>query len=220
MGYDYRTSGSGSAGSIDPLSGPKYDLTDTVRAYTARVSPSRVILGLPWYGRAWSTTSDDVRATTQSGAKYGYSTAVNYESRDGPRPGQHGRRWDPVEQSPYVVYRRENCTSTYGCVTSWRQVYYDDGASLKLRLGMVNEYGLRGAGMWALGYDGGHPELYRAIAESFLVDKSAPQAGIRLLSTTQVDEGFVVTWAAEDVSRVVELRRPGLRQRRRLDHRG
>ena len=55
MGYDYRTSGSSSAGSIDPLSGPRYDLTDTVRAYTARVKPSRVILGLPWYGRAWST---------------------------------------------------------------------------------------------------------------------------------------------------------------------
>ena len=26
-----------------------------VRSYTARVSPSRIILGLPWYGRAWST---------------------------------------------------------------------------------------------------------------------------------------------------------------------
>ena len=108
-----------------------------------------------------------------------------------------------MEQSPYVVYRRQNCTDAYGCVTSWRQVYYDDGASLKLRLGMVNEYGLRGAGMWALGYDGGHPELYRAVAESFLVDKSAPQAGVKLLSTAQADEGFVVTWAAKDVSRVV-----------------
>ena len=88
-------------------------------------------------------------------------------------------------------------------MTSWRQVYYDDRASLKARLGMVNEYGLRGAGIWALGYDGGHPELYRAFAESFLVDKSAPQAGIELLSTTQPDEGFVVTWAARDVSSIV-----------------
>ncbi len=202
MGYDYRTAGSAGAGSIDPLSGPKYDLTDTVRAYTARVKPSRVILGLPWYGRAWSTTSDSVRATTRSGAKYGYSTAVNYESVTD-LVQKHGRRWDPVEQSPYVAYRRQNCTSTYGCVTSWRQVYYDDGASLRLRLGMVNEYGLRGAGMWALGYDGGHPELYRAFAESFLVDKSAPQAGIELLSTAQADEGFVVRWAAKDVSSVV-----------------
>ena len=68
---------------------------------------------------------------------------------------------------------------------------------------MVNEYGLRGAGMWALGYDGGHPELYRAFAESFLVDKSAPQAGVKLLSSAQGDEGFMVTWAAKDVSRVV-----------------
>ena len=201
MGYDYRTGSSGSAGSTDPLSGPKYDLTDTVRAYTARVSPSRVILGLPWYGRAWSTETDAVHGSTQAGAKFGYSTAVNYESLTG-LVAQHGRRWDAAEQSPYVVYRRQNCTSTYGCVTTWRQVYYDDYASLRARLGMVNDYGLRGAGIWALGYDGGHPELYRAFADSFLVDKSAPQAGVKMLASAQADEGFVVTWAARDTSRV------------------
>ena len=202
MGYDYRTSSSGTAGSIDPLSGPGYDLADTVRAYTARVSPSRIILGLPWYGRAWSTSDDSPRSRTLSGAKYGYSAAVNYESVVG-LVAKYGRRWDPLERSPYVAYRRQNCTSTYGCVTSWRQVYYDDGASLKLRFGIVNDYGLRGAGMWALGYDGGHAELYRAVSESFLVDKSAPQAGIRMLASTQGDEGFVVSWPARDTSRVV-----------------
>ncbi len=201
MGYDYRTSGSRTAGSVDPLSGPKYDLADTVRAYTARVSPSRVILGLPWYGRAWSTKSDAARSASQSGAKYGYSTAVNYESLTG-LVGKYGRRWDAVEQSPYVAYRRENCTKAHGCVTSWRQVYYDDGESMKLRLAMVDDYNLRGAGMWALGYDGGHPELYRAFSQSFLADKSAPQAGIRLLTSTQVDEGFVVSWAADGTSDV------------------
>ena len=46
------------AGSISPLSGPVYDLTDTVKAYTALISPSKVILGVPWYGRAWSTPTD------------------------------------------------------------------------------------------------------------------------------------------------------------------
>jgi hypothetical protein len=201
MGYDYRTAGTGTVGSIDPLSGPKYDLTDTVRAYTARVSPSRVILGLPWYGRAWSTTSSAVRATNQSGTKFGSSTAVNYESVTD-LVAKYGRKWDSVEQSPYLVYQRQNCTASYGCVTSWRQVYYDDGASLKLRLAMVNDYGLRGAGMWALGYDGGHSELYRAYTESFLVDKSAPQAGVKMLAGSQGDEGFVVSWSAKDVSAV------------------
>ena len=201
MGYDFRTAGSGRAGSIDPLSGSTYDLADTVRAYTARVSPSRVILGLPWYGRAWSTESDAARAPNQSGEKYGYSTAVNYENVV-PLVEKYGRRWDPAEQTPYVVYRRQNCTTTYGCVTSWRQVYFEDAASMKLRYALVNDYGLRGSGMWALGYDGGHPELYRAISESFLVDKSGPQAGIKLLANTQVDEGFVVSWSAKDTSSI------------------
>jgi spore germination protein YaaH/flagellar hook assembly protein FlgD len=202
MGYDYRTSSSGTAGSIDPLSGPGYDLADTVRSYTARVSPSRVILGIPWYGRAWSTADATVRSKSISGAKYGYSAAVSYENVVD-LVAANGRQWDPVEQSPYVVYRRRNCTSTYGCVTAWRQVYYDDATSLKRRYALVNDYNLRGAGMWALGYDGGHSELYRAVSESFLVDVSAPQSGVRLMAPTQADEGFVVGWAARDTSAVV-----------------
>src|SRR3954466_5229959 len=53
MGYDYRTSGSGYAGSIDPAAGPGYDLADTIRAYSAAVPASKLVLGLPKYGRAW-----------------------------------------------------------------------------------------------------------------------------------------------------------------------
>jgi spore germination protein YaaH/flagellar hook assembly protein FlgD len=201
MGYDYRTSGSATAGSIDPLSGPTYDLADTVRTYTSLVSPSRVILGIPWYGRAWSTASASPRSANRSGAKFGYSTAVNYANIPA-LVAKYGRRWDPVEQSPYIAYQRQNCTSTYGCVTSWRQVWYDDAASMALRYQLVNDYGLRGAGMWALGYDGAYPELDRALANAFLVDHSAPQAGIRTLPATTVDEGFTVSWAAADVSAV------------------
>ncbi|HEU0242940.1 MAG TPA: FlgD immunoglobulin-like domain containing protein, partial [Candidatus Limnocylindrales bacterium] len=120
-----------------------------------------------------------------------------------PYAEKYGRRWDAVEQSPYVVYRRRNCTATYGCVTSWRQIWYDDATSLARRYQLVNDYGLRGAGMWALGYDGGHSELYRALATTFLVDKAAPTAGVKSLARIQGDEGFVVRWAGKDVSRIV-----------------
>jgi spore germination protein YaaH/flagellar hook assembly protein FlgD len=202
MGYDYRIGSSSTAGSIDPLSGPTYDLADTVRAYKARVPGSRIILGVPWYGRAWSTATSSPRSRTISGLKYGYSTPVNYENVLA-FAAKYGRRWDPVEQSPYVVYRRRHCTSSYGCVTSWRQIWYDDAASLRRRYQLVNDYGLRGAGMWALGYDGGHSELYRALATSFLVDKSAPTAGVRAFTAVQGDEGFIVRWAGKDVSRIV-----------------
>jgi spore germination protein YaaH/flagellar hook assembly protein FlgD len=201
MGYDYRTDSASSSGSVDPLSGPRYDLADTVRQYTARISPSRVILGLPWYGRAWSTASSSPHSSNTSGAKYGYSTAVNYSNIPA-LVAKYGRRWDAVEQSPYIVYRRQNCTSAYGCVTSWRQVWYDDASSLGRRYQLVNDYGLRGAGMWALGYDGGFQDMVRALSDAFLVDHAAPQAGIRVLQAKSPDEGIVVAWSSSDVSKV------------------
>ncbi len=201
MGYDYRTSGASTSGSIDPLSGPTYDLADTIRQYTARISPSRVILGIPWYGRAWSTATSSPRSRNTSGSKYGYSTAVNYESIPA-LVKLYGRKWDSVEQSPYIVYRRQNCTKAYGCVTSWRQVWYDDATSLGRRYQLVNDYGLRGTGMWALGFDGAYQDMVKALSNAFLVDHTAPQAGIRLLPAQSLDEGIVVAWSAADVSAV------------------
>lgn len=201
MGYDYRTASSSVAGSISPLTGPRYDLTDTVNAYTAKISPSKVILGVPYYGRAWSTPSDALNATNISGTKYGASAAPTYDQAYD-FAATYGRRWDSVEQTPWVAYRKQTCTTTYGCVTSWRQLYYDDATSLKLRYDLVNRTSLRGAGIWALGYDGAHPELRQAIADKFLADKTPPIVGIANLSQTQRDEGFRVAWSSWDDSSI------------------
>ena len=150
MGYDYRTAGAPAAGSIDPLAGPRYDLTETVRAYTARVPASRVILGVPYYGRAWSTVSDALNARTQTGARYGYSAAVEYATAV-EHAAKHGRRYDSREVAAWTAYKKESCTPAFGCVTTWRQLYYDDAATLGARYDLVNRARLRGAGIWALG---------------------------------------------------------------------
>ena len=117
MGYDYRTASSNYAGSIDPLSGPAYDLTETVQAYLARVPANRIILGIPYYGRAWSTVSDVQNARTQTGATYGYSAAVNYENAV-VLAGQYGRRFDSREISAWVAYQKQTCTSGSCATTS------------------------------------------------------------------------------------------------------
>jgi spore germination protein YaaH len=202
MGYDYRGSGSSVAGSISPLTGPVYDLTDTVNAYVARVSPSKVILGVPYYGRAWSTSSDALHAPNISGTKYGTSVTSVYENAIG-MANQHGRRWDPVEQAPWTAYQKQTCTTTYGCVTSWRQLYFDDAPSLRLRYDLVNRAGIRGAGIWALGYDGTLPDLRKALADKFLDDTTPPLAGTVTASPNQRDEGFRVAWTSYDDSTVV-----------------
>ncbi len=89
---------------------------------------------------------------TCPGPQYGTSvTAVYTVAAD--LASQYGRRYDSVEQAPWTAYQKQTCTTTYGCVTAWRELYYDDAASLKLRYDLVNQRGLRGAGIWALGYD-------------------------------------------------------------------
>ena len=203
MGYDYRTSGASYAGSIDPLAGPAYDLQDTINAYAARVPASKLILGVPWYGRAWSTVSDLVNAQNQSGTKFGASNSVVFDTAlDYAK--QYGRRWDGRELSPWVAYRLQNCSTTYGCVMTWRQIYYDDGDSLKLRYDMINRMGLRGAGIWALGYDADRTEMRQALAEKFLNDKTVPLAGIRTFAPSQASETFTVSWVGTDESGVLD----------------
>jgi spore germination protein YaaH/flagellar hook assembly protein FlgD len=201
MGYDYRGSGASTAGSIDPLNGSGYTLADTIRAYTARVPASRLILGLPYYGRAWSTTSSALRAPNQSGTKYGASTSVIYDTA-ADLVHVYGRRYDPTEAVAWFAYRRQNCSSTYGCVTSWRQIYFDDAQSLKARYDLVIRSGLRGSGMWALGYDARRPELYGALSLKYLHDTTAPESGITILPSKSVDDGVLVRWKAIDDSKI------------------
>jgi spore germination protein YaaH/flagellar hook assembly protein FlgD len=197
MGYDYRNGSSSPVGSVAPLDRTGYDIRDTVIAYTSRVPASKVILGVPYYGRAWSTASDALNASNTSSTKTGASTTITYDTAAA-YLAQYGRRYDPTEAVAWTAYQRQNCTTTYGCVTSWRQIYVDDAATLGLKYNLVNQYGLRGAGIWALGYDGTRPELWNAIKAKFITDTTAPTVGVKTLPATAVNPGFTVTWGGVD----------------------
>jgi spore germination protein YaaH/flagellar hook assembly protein FlgD len=183
MGYDYRSSGASRAGSVAPLRASSYDITETVDAYLARVPASKVILGVPYYGRAWSTKSDALHATNVSGGKYGASTTAVYTTAR-ELAAEHGRRYDTGEAVAWTAYKRRTCTTTYGCVSHWRQLYYDDARALKAKYDLVNRRGLRGVGIWALGYDGTRTELYQALADKFIKDTVPPTISGSALSTS------------------------------------
>ncbi len=195
MGYDYRTSGSSTAGSISPLAGPRYDLTDTVDAYLARIGPGKIILGVPYYGRAWSTTSGALNAPTRKGsATTGYSTSVLYATAI-QTAAKYDRQWDATEAAPWTAYKWKACSD---CPTTWRQLYYDDVKSLGMKYDLINARGLRGAGIWALGYDDSRPELYALLKAKFREDSTAPMAGILLLPSTTRDATVRVRWTGRD----------------------
>ena len=197
MGYDYRSSGSNPVGSIAPLSRTGYDIRDTIAAYTERVPASKLILGVPYYGRAWSTSSSVLHATNTSSAKTGASTTVVYDTA-ADYLADNGRRYDATEAVAWTAYHRQNCTATYGCVSTWRQLYVDDAAAIGAKYDLVNRYGLRGAGIWALGYDGARPELWAVIQRKFVTDTTPPKAGVRTMASRQVNPGFTVSWSGVD----------------------
>jgi spore germination protein YaaH len=199
MGYDYRSTGSSPVGSIAPIGGPAYDIADTIKAYAARVPASKLILGIPYYGRAWSTDGSGLNAGNISGTKNGASTAVIYETGIGVLQ-EHGRKYDTREGVAWTAYRRENCTTTYGCVTPWRQLYMDDATAIRAKYDLVNRYSLRGAGIWALGYDGARPELWAAIKSKFITDSEPPSVAITRLSAGQTSPAFTVKWSGTDDS--------------------
>ena len=182
MGYDYRGASSNPVGSVAPVGGPSYDIADTVRAYLGRVPASKVILAVPYYGRAWSTDSAALHARNISGAKNGGSVTVVYGTAQA-YAVQHGRKWDALEGVAWTAYRRQNCTAAYGCVSPWREIYYDDAQALGLKYDVISRYNLRGAGIWALGYDGTRPELHAMLKAKFITDTVPPKISGATIST-------------------------------------
>lgn len=158
MGYDYHWSGSAYSGAVAPISG----LTSTLNTYLGTYAiPSRqLILGLPYYGRAWSTVSDALGAATQTDtATYGRSTAFIPSTLPGSASG-----WTVLRDDPALSVRMTIWDSTRG---TWRQTYYDDPTTLTPKVALANTRDLAGFGMWALGYDRGQPGFWEMIAEAF-----------------------------------------------------
>ncbi len=186
MGYEYRTLGSRVAGSVAPLRDPDgLDVRESVARALTKAPADKVILAMPWYGRAWSTRSDQPGSRTRSGDRFlDPATALYRVSL--PRAATAGRNWDAQQGSAWSAYRSRACET---CPVSWRQLWYDDADSVLAKAGLARRKGLRGVGIWALGYDGDRPELRSALRYGLerRPDRSAPTG------TARVEAGSVIT---------------------------
>jgi len=191
MGYDYSWSGSARAGGVAPMDSPYIlDVTDSVDDFLSLIPGSKIIWGVPYYGRTWQTTSDAVNATTRSGAS-GASKAYYYTGARN-LAATYGRRWDDVGKVPWFAYYD-------AAKATWVQGYYDDPTSLAHKYDMVNARGLAGTGMWTLLMDQGDNALWNLLAAKFVNDTTPPDGGIRILPPQTDASAVRVEWAATDV---------------------
>jgi len=155
MGYAFWGSWSSTSGPNAPLTGGTYNITNTVLTQYGTVTqnnPEKLILGLPYYGHHWTTTSSDARASVID-----FIGSTRFKN-DEPNSATYGLLWDSVSQTPWY---RWNDGST------WHQVWFDNAESLGLKYQLAQDYQLQGVGMWALGYDGARTELWDELEQRF-----------------------------------------------------
>ncbi|MCW3102711.1 MAG: hypothetical protein JWO09_1151 [Bacteroidetes bacterium] len=160
MGYDYYYSGSTTAGPEDPLynfqTSYNYTLTKSITYYLNKgASKSKLLLGLPYYGREWATTASSIPSST-SGA--GTNTVLYSTMRNNTSGNYSSRQWDATSFSSWFPSVRSGA--------NW-QAFVDDAYSMGKRFDIVNQFGIGGIGIWALGYDDGYDDFWDLIQNKF-----------------------------------------------------
>jgi spore germination protein YaaH len=200
MAYDITSPGAAFAGPVAPLNGMTYADTNTVNSYLQLIAPSQLILGVPYYGYKWSTTTNQPQAQTIGTASADtYSGAIS----DFQCAQQLSQHWDPTFAAPWASWFSPSsgypCGGNHG---SWRELYYENGTSLGAKYDLVNNKHLRGIGIWALGYDTGHQELWNEIATKFTVTH-APTPLMTALPTSEASRTFQLGWSVPNGSPTV-----------------
>jgi spore germination protein YaaH len=161
MGYDYYYSGSAWAGPTAPLynfqTSYNYTLPKSISYYIRQGAPaSKLLLGLPYYGREWEVNGTLVPAQTTNG--FTASRTLSYIMNNPATYSASVKFWDGISYTPYYRYLSGS---------SNRQCFVDDVYSLGRKYDMVNQRGLAGIGIWALGYDNGITSYWDLLKDKF-----------------------------------------------------
>ncbi len=150
---------------VSPLSGYRYNDTLSMAQYSAIVPASKVILGLPYYGRKGCVLSLNIAHQLPTRFDDPYFVAPSYQyavsvPTDTGVATFSGHR-DPTDgQSEFDTWYSSDFTCN-------REQYWDDIQSLGAKYDLVNRDNLRGVGLFTLDYGGGSPELWNLLSAHF-----------------------------------------------------
>jgi GH18 family chitinase len=179
-------------GPTSPLTTYYYNDTHVMAQYVNAVGASKTILGIPYYGRKDCVAG--VTPTTVPANAYPVSGSVRSDGyldasqENGYHLNTSYHKARDVHDIAGAV-RRDTWHSIDANCT--RQMYFDDVAAIGRKYDLVNTDNLRGAGIFALQYGAGAPELWEAIGAHF----THPFA-FSAVAATQASTEYTVTAGA------------------------
>lgn len=158
MAYDFHQRSSPQAGPVAPLFGGKEfwdsDINQHLQAFAAQVPREKLLLGIPFYGYEWNTTSRESQSHTfpDTGGTASISRVSELLLRKDELKVEE--RWNEEALSPYLSYEEDGEIYV---------IYYENSRSISYKLDYVNQLDLGGIAIWALGYEGDSRELWDVI---------------------------------------------------------
>lgn len=150
MAYDFTRPSSDYSGPVAPLD----QIKQAIAEYSKQIPLQKLLLGVPYYGYEWPTYSPEpMSKTINNGYIATYKRVIESILK-----GDVNFGWDIESFTPYIISTESGKTT---------QIFYDDVRSLGLKYDFVNETGLGGIAIWALGYDHDRPELWQLLKEKF-----------------------------------------------------
>jgi spore germination protein YaaH len=145
MSYDYTMPGSSSAGPNSPLRGSgdlfEHDVIKNISEITKLVKSEKILLGIPFYGYEWDTVDASKYSPVESKGLTASLERIEQMLNDKTLE----LVWDRNTLTPYGI------ASESGQIS---QIYFENAASMKLKLDFVKSANLGGIAIWALGYEG------------------------------------------------------------------
>ena len=136
MDYDMGLSSGRTMPNAPMYSKDRLDIPETVEAARSfGYTSDKIVLGMPFYGYDYTTTSNKAGARSLSVKMKNMKIAV-------PEAKRYGRIWDNTSQTPWYWYKSRGY---------YHQVWYDDPQSIKIKCDYAGNQKLAGIGFWALG---------------------------------------------------------------------
>ena len=146
MTYDYHYLGSFISGAVAPVGGAgeslEFDVELAVKEAIKAVPKEKILLGVPLYGYEWETIDEEPESATIPGG--GSTASVRRIAELLNNCATCSAQIDPVSKEPYLIYPQNDY---------FKQVYFENEASMKEKIALAQKYHLGGIALWALGYE-------------------------------------------------------------------